>query len=302
MKIYDLIIIGGGPAAMSAGIYANQMKLDTLLIEKQDFGGQITTTNSVSNYPGFEYISGKDLADRMHKHLVSTGIEIANEEVVSTKLIDDSKIVKTHTNTYQSQNVIIAIGTSVRSLGLNNEKDFLNKGLSYSSIRDREKFIDKNVAVVGGGNSAIEDAIYLSEVCKKVYLIHRRNEFRGDNSLVEQLKTTHNIELILESKPNKILGLDSVEGFEVLHIPSNNTKVLDVSGVFVAIGRSADTDIIDENIIRDENGYIITDCNMRTNIDGVYAVGDIRQTPLRQIVTAVADGAIAVADIKKIKR
>lgn len=293
--IYDLIILGGGPASMSAGIYAMQTKQKTLLIEKEAFGGQITTTSSVSNYLGFEKISGRELAKKMHEHLVSTGIEIAYEEVVKTELESTIKKVYTHNNCYKAYAVIIGIGTQVRRLGVDNENKYLGHGLSYSSLNDRDKFEGKTVAVVGGGNSAIEDAIYLSEKAQKVYLIHRRMEFRGDSKLVEELYSivnTGKIELCLEYKPKAIVG-EVVTQFEITHIPTDQTRTLDVDGIFVAIGRGANTDIIDEKIVRDASGYIVTNEKMETNMPGVYCVGDIRNTPLRQIVTATSDGAIA---------
>jgi len=296
-KIYDLIILGGGPASMNAGIYAMQTKLDTLLIEKDTFGGQIATTSSVTNYLGFEYITGKELSEKMHKHLLSTGIEITNEEVTKTILDGSVKHVYTHNNHYQAYAVIIGIGTSIRKLGIPNENSYIGHGLSYTPLKDREKFENKPIAVVGGGNSALEDAIYLSEKASKVYLIHRRNEFRADPKLIEDLhnkiKQEGKIELCLESKPMEIVGNSEIESFRLIHIPDEKVYNLDVSGVFASIGRGADTDIIDEKIIRDTNGYIVTNEKMETNLDGVYAVGDIRTTPLRQIVTAVADGAVA---------
>ena len=296
-KIYDLIIIGGGPAGMSAGIYAMQTRLDTLLIEKESFGGQILTTNSITNYLGFENISGDELSDKMRKHLESTGICILNEEITKTILDSDIKEIHTHRNIYRARAIIIAIGTSVRKLGVDNESKFMGKGISYSTLRDRDKFIDKKVAVIGGGNSAIEDAIYLSEKASHVYLVHRRDEFRGDPLLVEQLnneiKSKGKIELVLQSKPHSIVGEESVEGLNVTYIPDDSIKRLDVDGIFVAIGRGADTDIIDPIIERDSSGYIVTNERMQTNINGVYAVGDIRNTPLRQIITATSDGAIA---------
>lgn len=296
-NIYDVIIIGGGPASMSAGIYSRQMGLKTLLIEKELFGGQIATTSLVTNYLGFEKITGSELSNKMHKHLETTGIEIIHEEVVKTELVDDIKTVYTHSNIYKSKVVIIGMGTSARNLGVENEKQYLNKGVSYSSLRDRDKYIGKTVAVVGGGNSAIEDAIYLSEKAHKVYLIHRRQEFRADASVVEDLMNhtgeNGNIELVLESKPYSLEGENSLTTLTVMHIPTEEIKKLQTDCVFVAIGRGADTDIIDQAVIRNIQGYIETDMNMQTNLQGVYAIGDIRNTPLRQIVTAVSDGAIA---------
>lgn len=296
-KIYDLIIIGGGPASMSAGVYARQMGLNTLLLEKDIFGGQIEVTSEVTNYLGFSKISGHDLSKAMHEHLESTGIDIAHEEVVSTELEGEIKTVKTHTNVYKAYTVIIGIGTTTRNLGIDTEKQFLNKGVSYSTLKDRDKYENKTICVVGGGNSAIEDAIYLSEKAKKVYLIHRRNEFRADAQVVENLHKKiaekGNIELVLECKPKALYGGDILKEIELTHIPTNSSITLKIDAVFVCIGRGAGTDIVDAKVERDSAGYISTNEKMETNISGVYAIGDIRNTPLRQIVTAVSDGAIA---------
>lgn len=296
-KIYDLIILGGGPASMSAGVYASQMKLDTLLIEKETFGGQIATTSLVINYLGFESISGEDLSNKMHKHLETTTTKIVKEEIIKTELTDDIKVVYTHSNCYKAKAVIIGIGTQVRKLGVEKESFYLKKGLSYTTLKDRDLFADKVVAIVGGGNSAIEDAMYLAEKCKKVYIVHRRQEFRADAKVVSDLHSAiannGNIELVLDSKPHSIVGEEKVEKFCVEHIPTGEIKELPVDGIFVCIGRGADTDIIDAQIEKDPSGYIVTDTYMRTSLNRVYAVGDIRTTPLRQIATAVADGSIA---------
>ena len=282
---------------MSAGVYAAQMKLDTLLIEKETFGGQIATTSLVTNYLGFPSISGEELSNQMHKHLETTPVHIVKEEVTKTELKNDIKKVYTHSNCYLAKAVIVGIGTQVRKLGVPDEQKYLRRGLSYTTLKDRDSFEGKVVAIVGGGNSAIEDAMYLAEKCKKVYIVHRRQEFRADAGVISDLHRTMeergNIELTLDSKPHGIVGNEKVEGFEVEHIPTGNINTLTVDGIFVAIGRGADTDIIDEEIARDPSGYIITDTYMRTNLDMVYAVGDIRTTPLRQIATAVADGSIA---------
>lgn len=282
---------------MSAGIYAMQTRQKTLLFEKGTFGGQIATTSMVTNYLGIPKITGKDLSNNMYEHLKSTGIEIKSEEVIKTELMGDIKKVYTFDHTYMARSVIIGIGTLSRKIGVDGESKYLGHGLTYATLQDRDKYTNKNIAVIGGGNSAIEDAMYLSEKASKVYLIHRRNEFRADQKLIDELHEIidkeHKIELVLESKPFAIEGKDNVERLVVTHIPTNTQRNLDVSGIFVCIGRGANTDIIDENIIRDNSGYIITNEKMETNIPGIYAIGDIRNTPLRQIVTALSDGAIA---------
>ena len=295
-NIYDVIILGGGPASMSASIYARQMGLKGLLIEKSAFGGQVATTSNITNYLGFTSITGADLSQKMHNHASQQGTTIVEEEITGTELEGDIKIVYTHNNRYNAKTVIIGIGTAPRNLGIDNEREYLNKGISYSTLRDRDKYINQVVTVVGGGNSAIEDAIYLSDKVSKVHLIHRRQEFRGDKQLVDQLYSLvelGKIELHLDCRPLSIEGKDKVEKFNITHIPTGDTITINTDCVFVAIGRGANTEIIDTNIIRNEQGYIVTDELMQTNVSGVYAIGDIRTTPLRQIVTAVADGAIA---------
>ena len=240
-KIYDLIILGGGPAGMSAGIYAMQTKLDTLLIEKEKFGGQILTTNSITNYLGFENISGEDLSQKMHNHLVSTGIKISSEEITKTILNEKIKEIHTHNNIYKSRAVIISIGTAIRKLGVQNEGFYLNKGLSYTTLKDRDKFENKVVAVVGGGNSAIEDALYLSKKASKVYLIHRRNEFRADAMLVEELyneiNSSKKIELLLECKPHSIMGDEKVEALNITFIPDGSIKQINLAlvGIYMTM-------------------------------------------------------------------
>ncbi len=295
-NLYDIIILGGGPASMSAGIYAKQMGLNVLLFEKSTFGGQVATTSTVTNYLGFPTITGEELSKRMHEHTISSGIKIAEEEVTKTELTTTLKTIHTHTNKYTAKAVIVGIGTSPRSLGVDNERNYLNRGISYSSLRDREKYEGGVVAVVGGGNSAIEDAIYLSEKCQQVHLIHRRQEFRADKQLVDslyKLVAEGKIVLHLDYKPHSVSGQSNLETFTLTHIPTNETTDINVDCIFVAIGRGADTDIIDKEIEKNEQGYIVTNELMETNLQGVYAVGDIRTTPFRQIVTAVSDGAIA---------
>lgn len=296
-KIYDLIILGGGPASMSAAVYASQMKLDTILIERGPFGGQVATTSEVTNYLGFPSITGEELSNRMREHLESTDVNIITAEIVSTILDGDIKVVKTFEGEYKAKTVIIGIGTAVRKLSVENENKFIGQGISYTTLKDRDKYEDKVVAVVGGGNSAIEDAMYLSEKARKVYLIHRRDEFRADQKLVndlqEKINLENKIELVLSSKPHSIEGENFVTALNVTYIPTDTIRRIELDGIFVAIGRGASTDIIDEKIERDPSGYIVTNEIMETNLPGVYAIGDIRDTPLRQIVTATSDGAIA---------
>jgi len=293
-EIYDLLILGGGPGAMTAGIYAKRSGLNVAIIEKSVPGGAVATTYEVANYPGFVKISGADLANKMFEHTTSLGVEFIWEEVSKVIPEGDVKIVETYSGkTYKAKTIILAFGASVRKLGLDNERLFIGKGISYCATCDGAFFKDKVVAVFGGGNTALEDSYYLSNIAKKVYLIHRRDEFRGDDILVKQVKTKDNIELVLNSIVTKLTGDKILEEIEVTNKLTQETKNLKLDGLFVCIGRGPDTEMVAGDLKLSESGYIVTDECMRTNFDGVFAIGDIRQTPLRQIVTACSDGAIA---------
>ncbi len=292
-NVYDMIIIGGGPAGFTAGIYAKRAGLSVLMFEKTCPGGAVAITSEVCNYPGFQKIGGPELANLMFEHMTSLGVEVLFEEVTSTDFSQKEKVVKTFTGTYYARSVIICLGAATRKLAAEGEKSFVGKGISYCATCDGNLYKDKTVAVVGGGNSALEDAIYMSNIAKKVYLIHRRDEFRGDDILVKDVKKQPNIELVLCSKVNKVEGDGVLNNLVVENIPNKTTSNLGVDGLFVSIGRGPDTEVIDKAVVRNENGYIVSDEKMKTNVDGVFVAGDIRETPLRQIVTACSDGAIA---------
>ncbi len=292
-KIYDLIIIGGGPAGFTAGIYAKRSGLDVALIEKGVPGGAVAITYEVLNYPGIKQIGGPELATMMYEHAESLGVEMIFDEVKNTHLTDTVKTVECFGGTFKAYTVIICIGAAARKLGLDNERQFIGKGISYCATCDGSLFKDKDVAIVGGGNTALEDAVYMSNLAKRVYLIHRRDEFRGDDILVNDVKSRENIELVLCSKPVKINGTDTLQSVEVENLIDKSIRTLDVAALFVSIGRGPDTEVIDKQVKLNDAGYIVGDEKMQTNVDGVYVAGDIRQTPLRQIVTACSDGAIA---------
>lgn len=292
-KVYDMLILGGGPAAFTAAIYAKRSGLDVAIIERTMPGGAVAITQEVCNYPGFKCIGGMELATLMYEHVCSLNIETIFDEVIGTELSDDIKNIKCFNGTYKARTIIISIGAATRKLNLENERKFLGKGISYCATCDGNLFKDKAVAVVGGGNCALEDAIYLSNLASKVYLIHRRDQFRGDDILVKTLEVQTKIEQVLYSVPKKLIGEEVIKGIEVENLVSKTSKILDVEGIFVAIGRGPDTEIIDKQVKKNEAGYIIGDEKMRTNLPGVYVAGDIRNTPLRQIVTACSDGAIA---------
>lgn len=292
-KIYDIVILGGGPAGMTASIYAKRAGLDVVVIEKTMPGGAVCNTAEVSNFPGFKTISGIDLATKMFEHTQQLDIPFVFDEVKKIRLESDIKVVECFTETLKAYAVILAYGASVRKLGIEREKEYIGKGVSYCATCDGALYKGETVALVGGGNTALEDAIYLSNIAKKVYLIHRRDEFRGEKVLQDEVFRKNNIELVLNSAVKNIIGEKKIEKIEVENLVSHKTTSLAVGGLFVCIGRGPDTEILDFEIKKDAQGYIVTDQNMKTSIDGVYAVGDIRTTPLRQIITACADGSIA---------
>ena len=288
--MYDLLILGAGPSGLTAGIYAARGGLKTAIIEKTSFGGQLALTSEIENYPGFENISGFELAYKMQQQAEKLGVEFIYEEITDLDIVGDVKSVKTQGNKYEAKAIIIAMGASPRLLGLDKEKALLGAGVSYCATCDGAFFRGKDVAVIGGGNTAVEDAIYLSKFCNKVYIVHRRNEFRATKSEINKMTAKQNVEFVLSSVVSDIFGESKVEGIEVT--TGEQKKRIDVSGVFVAIGRTPNTTLIN-GIDLTDNGYIVVDRLQRTSEKGVYAVGDIVDKSLRQVVTACADGAVA---------
>lgn len=304
--MYDVIIIGAGPAGMTAGIYAARAGHKAVIIEKNPMsGGQMATTYEVNNYPGLPGIDGADLAMKMHEHARKAGAVFAVEQVLSAELENRIKVVKTKENIYEAKAVIIAVGTAHAKLGIPGEKELTGMGVSYCATCDGAFFRNKTVAVVGGGDVAVEDAIYLSGICKKVYLIHRRDSLRAAHALQEKLQGIENVEIIWNTVTEKICGETCVTGVQIRNVNDNRRQELELQGVFVAIGIRPETELFRGMVDMDENGYIHAGENGRTSLDCVYAVGDAREKRLRQIVTAVADGANAVCslgeDLKKLQ-
>lgn len=295
--MYDVLIVGGGPAGLTAGIYACRAGLKTIIIERMMPGGQIGLTSTIENYPGFEKIDGVELAMKMHNHAQNAGCQFDFSEVVSFDFAGKEKIVKTHTNCYTAKTVILSLGASAKQLDVANEKKYVGRGISYCATCDGTLYKDKTVAIVGGGNTSLEDCIYLSGLAKKVYLIHRRDQFRSDDIAIKSLNATidanKNVQMLLNSKVVGLVGQDKIEGIQVENLVDKTVQTIDVDGLFVAIGRKPDTEILSGKINLDKDGYVITDEKMRTNQSGVFACGDIRVKSLRQIVTACSDGAIA---------
>ncbi len=286
--MYDIIIVGAGPAGLTAAIYALRARKKILILEAKSYGGQILKADKVENYPGIDSISGFDLATSMYNQVIKFGGEIKYELV---KKITKEKEVITNNNTYKSKAIILATGAENRRLNLPNELDFIGKGLSYCATCDGNFFRNKTVAVVGGGNAALEDAIYLSNICSKVYLIHRRESFRADLEYVDEIKENKNIELILNSQVISLNGNDRIESIEIKENEEN--KILKIDGLFIAIGQQPKNELFADIIELDEKGYIKSNDGVHTNVDKIYVAGDTRVKELRQLTTAVSDGSIA---------
>lgn len=296
--MYDIIIIGAGPAGMTAAIYGKRALKSVLILEAITYGGQIINTLDIENYPVEAHISGFDFATKLYNQVIDLGAEIKYEKV--TEIIDKNeyKEVMTSKNTYQAKTIIIATGADNRKLGLENESDLIGKGISYCATCDGNFFKKKDVAVVGGGNTALEDALYLSSIANKVYLIHRRDQFRGDQSVVEKLKEQDNVEFVYNSNVTKLIADESLASIEVTN-KDGSTKNIPVKGLFIAIGKVPENENFKNLINVDEAGYIIADESCHTNIPGIFVAGDTRNKELRQLVTATADGAIAATEAVK---
>ncbi|HHT96598.1 MAG TPA: thioredoxin-disulfide reductase [Clostridiales bacterium] len=298
--IYDTIIIGSGPAGLTAAIYAQRSEIKTVVLEKAPMsGGQVINTYEVDNYPGTPGISGFDLSMQFREHTEKLGTVFVNGEVKKFHIEDDIKVLTLEDGEeYRAKTIIIATGGVPRHLNVEGEEKYSGLGISYCATCDGAFFKNKVAAVVGGGDVAVEDAIFLSRVCKKVYIIHRRDEFRASKGNVSKLKAQANIEFVLDSVVEKINGNDIVDSIEIKNVKNEQTTTLDVDGVFIAVGYIPNTAIYKEIINTDEAGYIIADETCETNIPGVFAAGDVRTKKLRQIVTATADGASAVTAVE----
>lgn len=291
---YDTIIIGGGPAGLSAGIYAMRSRLNAVLLEKFMPGGQMMITDFVENYPGFPSgIGGPDLSAEMEKQARALGLEILSSEVVSADLLGQEKIIVTSGGEMRAPTVIIAAGASPRWLGCPGEEHLIGRGVSSCATCDGAFFRDKEIAVVGGGNTALQDSIFLTRFASKVTLIHRRSAFRATKILQERAARNPKIDMVLDSIVVEVNGNIKVEGITVESVKDRSRRTIRVDGVFVLIGTDPNTEFVKGQIVLDPSGYIITDEEMRTNVPGVFAAGDCRRKSLRQMVTAASDGAIS---------
>ena len=299
-NIYDLAILGAGPAGICAAIYATRAKLNTIWLDKKFVqGGQIVDTYEVDNYPGLPGITGLDLGEAMAGHAEKLGMKPQRETVRSIEAEQGIKVIRTKKNEYRARAVIIACGATHRHLGIPGEEELSGMGVSYCATCDAAFFQDRTVVVVGGGNVAVEDAILLSRTCKKVYLVHRRDELRAEKILQERLFACKNVELIWDSIPLSIEGTDKVEALKIQNKKTQEESFIETDGVFIAVGIVPGTEKFKDLVKLDEAGYIVAGEDGITSEPGIFAAGDIRTKNLRQVVTAVADGANAVVSAQR---
>lgn len=292
-QIYDVIIIGGGPAGYSAALYAARAGLSTAVIEYLSAGGQMMLTDIIDNYPGFNSgVDGFSLSDNMKNGAERFGAKTIYKEVISVDLSKKIKEIITKKETFFAKSVIVATGANPKKLGLKSEEEFLNRGVHYCAHCDGRFYKDKTVAVIGGGNSAVSDALYLSKLCKKVYLIHRRDTLRATKIYHEPLLNATNVEFLWNSVTEEFKGENRVNKITVKNVITNEIKDFEIDGAFVSVGRSPNTAFLNGQLEL-ENGFIKADETTKTNIDGVFAAGDVRTKALRQVVTAASDGAVA---------
>lgn len=291
-KIYDSIIIGAGPAGLSAAIYLKRANIDVLVIEKGVFGGKVNYTAVIDNYLGAEKAFGPDLAFKFYNHAIENDVEIVSDDIINVTKKDQLFVIQSNDEEYLAKTIIVASGTTDKKLDLANANKFEHHGISYCAVCDGPLYKNKDVAVLGGGNSALEEALYLTNVTSKVYLIHRRNEFRGDKKVIEQIENNPKIILKLSLTIEELIGDKSLE-----QIKLNNGEVINVSALFPYIGQIPNTQFLSFTNLCNENGYIIVNNNMDTNVPGLFAAGDVTSQKLKQVVTATSDGAIAATSV-----
>lgn len=293
-NIYDVVIIGGGPGGYTAALYATRAGLDTVVLEKISAGGQMAQTSQIDNYPGFEDgIDGYELGEKMRAGAERFGAKTIIAEVTEVELSSDIKKIITSDGTILGKTVIIATGAEHKHLGIENENRFIGRGVAYCAACDGMFYKGKTVAVVGGGNSAVADAVLLSKICEKVIIIHRRDTLKATKIYRDQVNNIKNIEFCWNSTVNKLIGDERISSVEIKNVNTEELSKIDVDAVFISIGRSPVTDIFKGQLNMDKNEYIIADETTKTNIPGVFAVGDVRTKALRQVITAASDGAVA---------
>ena len=294
-KLHDMIVVGGGPGGYTAALYAARAGLDTVVLEKLSAGGQMALTEQIDNYPGFEDgVDGFILAEKMQKGAERFGVKPILTEVMSLELSGDVKKIETSDGVFYAKTVVLATGASPRELGVEGEKELIGKGVNYCAACDGMFYKDKTVAVIGGGNSAVADALILSRICKKVIIVHRRDTLRATKVYHDTLANTPNVEFRWNSAVSELIHDEKLSGIKLKDVATGQQSILECDDVFVSVGRQPATELVKDQIELDAAGYIVADESTRTNIPGVFAVGDVRTKALRQVVTAVADGAVAV--------
>lgn len=291
---FDTVILGGGPAGLSAGIYASRGAVSTAVVDINMFGGQPSNYLELENYPGFSTVGGYDLMEKFEEHADKFGVQkFPMQEFVSIDLQASPKVIKTTDNEFLAKTVIIATGAQPMKLGVPGEKEFVGRGVSYCAVCDGAFYRDKIVAVVGGGNAAVEEAMYLTKFAQKVYLIHRRDELRADKIVQERAFKNEKLEFVWDTVVLEVKGQDLVESLTIKNVKTDEVSELSVNGVFPYIGMTPNVEFFSGQLEQDARGFIVTDETMQTSVEGVFAAGDVRKTPLRQVITAAADGAVS---------
>lgn len=297
---FDTIILGGGPAGLSAAIYAGRGNIKTAVIDLTMFGGQPSNYLEIENYPGFPISGGYDLMEKFEEHADKFGIEkFPCQEIVRVDLTSKIKTVESQDTVFKAKTVILATGAKPTKLNIKGENEFIGRGVSYCAVCDGAFYRQKTVCVVGGGNSAVEEACYLTKFADKVYIIHRRDKLRADKIVQERAFANPKIEFVWDTVPVEIKGSDNVETFVVRNVKTDDISEIKTDGVFPYIGFTPNTNLFEGQLSQTPQGFVETDVNMQTSVEGVYAAGDVRNTPLRQVITAAADGAVAACSAVK---
>lgn len=293
--MYDVLIVGAGTAGMTAGIYVQRAGKKALVLDEKGYGGQIVNTATVENYPGFVNISGTEFTERIHQQAVELGVDFKVEKVKNAKKKGEVFVVSTGDSQYEVKSVIIATGVKNRELGIPGEEKFKGSGVSFCATCDGNFFKGRDIAIIGGGNTALEDAEVMSGIANKVYLVHRRDEFRGDKLTVKRLSVKDNVEFVLNSKPVEITGGFAVDGLKVENTEDGSQKTLKVNGIFVAVGQTPDNKAFEGLVKLDSAGYVDAGEDCVTSAEGIFVAGDCRTKKVRQLTTAASDGSVAAA-------